>query len=215
MIEGIIEDWTLERRRSNSLPNLFGMVAYDKRAASAGSGESERSEGCEMDDFGTGLCGYGAAAGGSGGPHGCRRGGSETLEDSTVDMALAMHIPYDTLMEASRSMERLQVELENREQVIRELVELRARDKSEFEQQVSLLQGQLHAERSKVRLLMQHQDQTYERQQRSMNLDSSGKGINKHRVVTGGVTVLNDTVWNNTKTEGLGDAFPFHDDFMI
>ena len=125
------------------------------------------------------------------------------------------------------------MELDNREQVIRELVQLRARDKNEFEQQMSHLQGQLQAERSKLRTLTQRQENgqqahplTYDNKsnnhqprqpqqpQQMMRSISPGPSF-KGQVVTGGITMLNDALWNNAKTDRLNHAFPFHDDFMI
>jgi len=204
-MDGYTEDWPLERKRSNSSPNLLGLSSGDKPLGSDVSG----------DCVGWGASGPSRASGASAGSK-----GSGASDVSSID--LAIHIPYDTLMEAARSMERLQVELENREQVIRELVELRARDKNEFELQMSVLQGQLLAERSRVRMLVQRSDQ--DQQLRTMNPVSSPSGGtgsfggagNKHRAVTGGVTVLNDALWNNSKTRTPNDLFPIdHGDFMI
>ena len=119
-MEGFFDEWPLDSKRSNSLPNLLGLVGKT----------GEKPPGYD----------------GSGGSIGsCGSRGSGASDESSISMA--MHVPHDTLMQAARSMERLQVELENREQVIRELVELRARDKNDFEMQMNVLQGQLLAER--------------------------------------------------------------------
>lgn len=210
IMEGFADDWPLERKRSNSSPNLLGL-AGDTPLGSDASGDCVGSGA-------SGASGAFGAFGASGGSAGSK--GSGASDVSSMDKA--MHIPYDTLMEAARSMERLHVELENREQVIRELVELRARDKNEFELQVNVLQGQLLAERSRVRMLVQRCDQ--DEKLRAMNLvrspsegtGSFGSAGNKHRVVTGGVTVLNDALWNNSKTRTPNDLFPLdHGDFMI
>lgn len=199
-MEEFVDEWLLDRKRSNSLPNLLALEGNKLLGSdlSGGSGESG----------GLGASGASGASRGSG-----------ASDESSIN--LAMHIPYDTLMEAARSMERLQVELENREQVIRELVELRARDKNEFQLQMNLLQDQLLAERSKVCVLTQQCDQ--DQQPRTINimrspsggLGSFGSPGNKHRVVTGGVTVLNDAQWNNSKKNRSNDLFPIHGDFMI
>jgi hypothetical protein len=109
-----------------------------------------------------------------------------------------MVIPYHTLLEASRSMERLQQELENRENVIRELVCLRAKDKEDFEQQLCQMQGQLLQERAKARSMMAKcvEDMKLQR------VNSGIGGIGGARAVTQGVTVLNDSAWNNKATQG-------------
>jgi hypothetical protein len=110
-------------------------------------------------------------------------------------------VPYDALLEASRSMERLQQELENRESVIRELAELRAKDKAEFEQQLCHMRGQILQERSKSRILVQR----YGLEMQQQRPGGPGAVATGKRVVTGGVTVLNEAVWNN-KAVGDGQA---------
>lgn len=110
-------------------------------------------------------------------------------------------------------MERLQMELENREQVIRELVDLRSRDKIEFEAQLGRMQSELMAERARARALLSR----YEQEQQLQRQRSGSASGRAGGVVTGGITVLNANAWNNDKPgPGCFDAtMLLSDDFMI
>ena len=152
-------------------------------------------------------------------------GASDASSDVFLEAGMAIHVSHDTFLEATRSMERLQVELEreraareNREQVIHELVALRAKDKTEYEAQICCVQSELMAERAKTRAIMARYEQSVQRQPRPSSMISSmaGVGGTNRRVVTGGTTVLNANAWNNIEQPMHGiDATILLDDFMI